>query len=351
MKILKLSLLILLIIGFSACENEEWEFEDFDYTSVYFPYQSPVRNLLLGKYDQGNNDNDNNHQFEIGIVLGGVYSNKEERVVHFTLDNTLLNDVDKVVALPENYYEIVTPSPLVIAKGETEGRITVQLKDEFFNAPLAIDVIKNSVNYVIPMRISDTENVDSILSGQAIDGITDPSISVPDHWEVLPKDYTLFGIKYINKYHGNYLRRGVDKATNGTETAESVYRAEYVERDEVVEVNTVSMDTVLVINRVRREGLAQDEDDAPVDIQMLITFDEDNNCVIKSAEENLYNITGTGKLVEDGDSWGGKQRDVIYLDYNYLDPVYNETHQVNDTLVIRDRDVVFEQFTITSKSL
>jgi hypothetical protein len=50
--------------------------------------------------------------------------------------------------------------------------------------------------------------------------------------------------------------------------------------------------------------------------------------------------------VENGDSWGGKDRDVIILDYIYVDAINNETHEVKDTLVVRNRNVVFEEFTI-----
>lgn len=51
-------------------------------------------------------------------------------------------------------------------------------------------------------------------------------------------------------------------------------------------------------------------------------------------------------FMEEADEWGGKARDVLYLDYSYTDAANNEVHAVKDTLVIRDRAVVFEEFSI-----
>jgi len=39
-----------LLMGLLSCHNEEWEFADYDYKGVYFPYQFPVRTLVLGDY-------------------------------------------------------------------------------------------------------------------------------------------------------------------------------------------------------------------------------------------------------------------------------------------------------------
>lgn len=339
MKKLRYIIVIFTLLVAWSCENDEYEFEDFDHTVCYYPFQSPVRNLTLGKYDFGYNENDNNHKFEIGVVLGGVYSNKEDRFVDFIVDNSLLDDVDLVQALPNSYYEIVSESPVAIPKGETKGTITVQLKDAFFTDTLSISPEKGTVNYVIPLLMTGATNIDSILSGNA--AVQSPTITNPADWDILPKNYTLFGIKYINKFHGHYLRRGIDKVDTGVE---SVYRNEYVERDELVMVTTSALNKVTLENRVRRGEL-----ESPGNVALELTFNDENVCTIASAEGDEYNVTGSGKLVENGDSWGGKERDVIYLNYSFTDLVNSETHQVKDTLVIRDRDVVFEEFTIVPK--
>lgn len=344
MKNLKNCYLLLALIALVACNNKDWEYDDFDYTSCYFPYQTPVRTLLLGKYDQGINDNDNNHMFQIGATMAGVYTNDEERTVHYQIDASLLDSVANVAALPSHYYEILDASPVKINVGSTKAIINVRLKDAFFNDSLSFNTAANQVSYVIPVVLTEVDGLDSILAGVPADNVSAPRRYYADDWAVQPKDYTLFGIKYINKYHGNYLQRGVDVATSSTESTTSVYHAEFVEKDEVTRVLTAGYNKVLVTNRIRRGSAT-----SPGNVVLLLTFDDNNNCSVESAEGDTYNVTGSGRMLENGDAWGGKDQDVIYLDYDYNDAVNSETHSVKDTLVIRDRDVKYEEFEILLK--
>lgn len=330
----------ILIIGMliSACSNEDWDFPDYTNNAVYFPFQTPVRTLILGKYDQGINENDNNKRFEMGVTMSGVYENTEDRRVHFEVDNSLLNGVANVQVLPQEYFNIQTESPVTIPAGSTKGRITVQLTDAFFADELSF-APEGMVNYVIPVKITQAENLDSILTGFSVR--ENPNKLVAEDWDVLPKDYTLFGVKYINKYHGNYLRRGEDVMTDVDGNTEiNTYREDYVVDDEIVMVSTSGENSVVLQNRVRRG-----EDESPGDVILELLFDGSDNCTITSAEDDPYNVTGSGQFVADGDEWGTKARDVIYLDYTYTDALNNETHAVKDTLVIRDRAVSFETFT------
>ena len=44
MKIIKAFIPLVMAMGLLlSCENEDWEFPDFNYTTTYFPYQYPVR--------------------------------------------------------------------------------------------------------------------------------------------------------------------------------------------------------------------------------------------------------------------------------------------------------------------
>lgn len=335
----KLILLFAIVLGFMACENQETDFDDFGTTAVYFPFQSPARTLILGKYDLGFNDNDNNHRFEIGVTIAGVRENKENRVVHFQLDNNLLSEVSNVQALPSSYYTIETQSPVIIPAGDFKGRITVQLTDDFFNDTLAFAPV-NQVHYAIPLVITQIEDVDTVLSGVPL--VSNPSRVRAEDWEILPKDYTLFGIKFMNKYQAMYLRRGVDKMTNASnETVSSVYRNQYVERDELVMVTTTGKNSVELSNIVRRGS-----ESSPGNVNIELLFDDSGNCSIRSFEDDAYNVSGSGEFVENGGTWGGKEHDAIFLNYTYVDAVNNETHNVKDTLVVRDRNVVFEEFSL-----
>jgi len=380
--------LIICAIAFSllACENQENNFDDFGSTSVYFPFQTPARTLIQGKYDLGFNDNDNNGRFEIGVVMSGVYNNDIDRRVHFELAPELIDaaalgvDTVNVKILPTSYYTIEQESPVTIPSGSTNGRIPVQLSDAFFDDPLSFAEFEE-VHYVIPLRITDYEQLDSLLTGVPL---VDNPIKIRDEdWDPLPKDYTLFGIKFMNKYEGIYLRRGEDAALglnesvtvfeNGdpTETVteniqgSTVYRAEYVVQDELLPLSTAGRSDATTTIDVRRPGIASSST-----LSLLLTFNNNEEITVSNADpSSTVTVTGTGKFVEDGDEWGGEPRDVIYLDLQYEEQevevsevrvfgtlistttsTFSLSHQVNDTLVIRDRNVRFEEFTINLES-
>tara|TARA_R110002096_G_scaffold121553_1_gene263265 strand:- start:481 stop:1629 length:1149 start_codon:yes stop_codon:yes gene_type:complete len=379
---MKIKYLIICAIAFSliACENQENEFDDFGSTSVYFPFQTPVRTLIQGKYDLGFNENDNNGRFEIGVIMSGVYNNNKNRRVYFELapeliDASQLAGVESVnvKVLPASYYTIEQESPVTIPSGSTKGRIPVQLTDAFFDDPLSFVAEKDSVNYVLPLRITDYEELDSLLTG--VPAVDNPIKIREVDWQTQPKDYTLFGIKFMNKYEGMYLRRGEDKivgtnekftaATNITETTvidtSSVYRSEFVEKDEVTEVLTAGRKKAISTNLVRRAGIPSNNT-----VSLELTFNDNEEITITNADaDSDVTITGSGRFLEDGDEWGGEERDVIYLEYQYQDTEIVEeylfgiilvsrstldlTHTVKDTLVIRDRNVKFEEFIVELK--
>lgn len=375
---MKIKLIIICAFAFSimACENQENVFDDFGSTSVYFPYQTPARSLILGKYDLGFNENDNNGRFEIGVTMSGVYENTKNRKVYFELAPELIDASAlgvtsvNVQILPSSYYTIEQESPVTIPPGSIKGRIPVQLEDAFFDDPLSF-AGENEINYVIPLRITDYEELDSLLTGVPLEGVVNPLKIRGTDWQTQPKDYTLFGIKFMNKYQGAYLRRGADKAvgtsekvtieTGNIETTNiditSVYREEFVVRDEVTLVSTAGRNKAISTNLVRRGGIPSNST-----VSLEMTFNDNGDIVITNADENSnVVITGSGKYIEDGDEWGGEKRDVIYLEYEYQDvetiqeirfsQVISETtinlfHQVKDTLVIRDRNVKFEEFVV-----
>lgn len=342
---IKLVIVFAMLFSIMACENQDNIVADFGSTSVFFPYQRPARTLVLGKYDLGFNDNDNNGRFEIGVVMSGVFENNIDRRVHFELAPELIDanvlgvDSVNVQVLPSSYYTIEQQSPVTIPAGSINGRISVQLEDAFFNDPLSFAGV-DETHYVIPLRITDYEELDSLLTGVPI--VDNPVKILDDNWNPAPKDYTLFGIKFMNKYQGVYLRRGADVMTNGLgEVTTSEYRTEFVEHDELTNLTTSGRFNVNYMNRIRRGELS-----SPGDVNIELTFNNDETCTVISFGDDAYNVSGTGKYVENGDEWGGKAQDVIYLDYSYTDAVNNETHAVKDTLVIRNRDVKFEEFDV-----
>jgi hypothetical protein len=336
-RILAISGGLLLSLGvLVSCQNDDWEFPDFDYTTAYFPYQFPVRTLVLGDY-YFDNSNDNAHKFMISATMGGVYRNERDVTVDFVVDETLTENLYNnntgglpIKAMPSAYYTL-SSGQIVIPKGQTYGSVEVQLTDAFFADTLAI-----GQHYVIPLRMVSA-STDSVLQGQA--GVSNPDPRVASNWVIAPKDFTLFGVKYVNPYHGKYLMRGASEIKDASDTPIDtiVYRQKYVEKNPVVTVSTASLNSVTYSNTIRASS------GSPGTFKMLITFDENGNGVITNSEDTpAFPLSGTGKYVKDAEEWGNEKRDVIYLDYQITEGT--NTHYVADTLVFRDKAVKFEEF-------
>ncbi len=336
----KLIYLLLISSGlFTACHNQDWDFPDYDYTTVYFAYQYPVRTLVLGE-DIYDNTLDNAHKCKIMATMGGVYENTKDRTINVEVDNTLCNnlifDVDSndVIPMPAEYYSLAANKQIVIPAGSISGGIEVQLTDAFFADPKAI---KNS--YVIPLRITSVANIDSVLSGKS--AVENPNRLVISDWAVEPKDYVLYCVKYINPWHGAYLRRGVDIGKgNGNSALDTTitYHNQYVERDQVVKMHTVSMDEVSLAINTRDRGSDKD-----IPFELRIKVDNAGKCQVSAPDTASYTVTGSGEFVNDGDMWGGEKRDVMRLKYQIKFGA--STHDIADTIVMRDRQVAFETFT------
>lgn len=326
---------------FTSCENGDWDFPDFDYTTVYFAYQSPVRTVVLGE-DVYDTSLDNEHKVQIMATMGGVYANKKNVEIGIAVDNSLVdglifkkkaaNDPDvPVLAMPSNYYTL-SSDKIVIKKGSVIGGVTVQLTDAFFADPKAL-----TTNYVIPVVMTSVVNADSILSGKAL--IPNASRTNPEHWDVVPKDYILYAVKYINQYDANYLRRGKDVITPaGGQPVTLTRQADYVERDEVVDKITTRS-----LNSIAWEFTGRDHNDEAHSCTLILTFNAQGECTVTSETPGIT-ATGTGRYVEKGEknSWGRKDRDALYLDYTI--EFADVTFEIEDTLVVRDRGVKSEWF-------
>ncbi|MBK5261070.1 MAG: DUF1735 domain-containing protein [Peptostreptococcaceae bacterium] len=337
-KLIFISLSALLI--FVSCKNQDNIFPDYNYTTVYFPYQSPVRTIILGTDYVYDNSLDTLHQCEIYATMGGVYSNNVNRTLDVVVDNSLCNKLTyetssgaAVLPMPSSYYTLAS-SQIVIPSGSTMGGVNVQLNDAFFDDPLAVNN-----TYVIPLRISKVANADSILSG--LPNVTSPNRNILTDWAILPKDYILFAVKYKNRWDATYLRRGIDvgvgNAGNTALDTTVVYHQKNVENDQSVLTAATQSMTQLLISL---NGKNKDNIDIP--FSLLMTFDGSGNCSISNPASASYTITGSGKYVKNGDMWGTIKRDVLYL--NYEVNFGTSTHTMTDTLVMRDRVEKLETF-------
>jgi len=398
----KISLIILIISAiFSSCENSDWSFDNFDYSAVYFAYQTPVRTITLGTDYLNDNSLDNQRQFQIMATVGGLREVKRDIEVSFRVDNSLCDGLKNAIAMPDDYYSLSDNSKIIIKKGsKMMGGIVVTLKDKFFADTLALkkyakgkvtDPKEQEKYYVIPLVITHVENADSILSGKVADLVVNPKRANPADWEIKPKDYILCAVKYMNWWDVIYLRRGTDIITeNDGEPKIERRKGEYStpEKDEVIKLNSISY-TGLEFSATnhkttngtnlnmtfkldfdpatqkctfangawKNSGLfegtpAWNWNDFKLVNEYEQMYDEKNSRIFRVSD---IVVSGSGEYVKDGEknSWGHKDRDVLYLDYHveykyeYPKGSAKKTmkYETKDTLVFRDRGVSLETFT------
>lgn len=319
-KMKSLTFLLCIILFVSSCSNKDTSFPDYKYTTVYFPYQSPVKTIVLGE-DIFDNTLDNEHKCLIMATLGGVYKNNTNRTIAVNIDNSLCDNLkfdvngDDVLPMPSNYYVLPKDMNIVIPAGSFSGGIEIQLTDAFFADPRSL---KNT--FVIPLRMKSVANADSILSG---------------------KSTTLYAVKYINAWHGNYLRRGKEevKGANGNTSLDTtvIYHAQYVEKDQACNLVSMALDKNSISLNAKAKG------NINVPFQAILTFDSQGKVVVTQPASASYTITGSGEFVKKGDMWGNEKRDVLHLKYQVN--LGTTTHNFTDTIVLRDRGVKMEVFT------
>ncbi len=329
------SLFIGLIFFLVSCKNQVNDFQDFNYTTGYFPYQYPVRTIELGKDVTWDNTSDINHKFLISTAMGGVYENTMDR--EFTIEQAgslcsrvlFASSKDTIRLMPQSYYAL-SSSKITIPAGKVNGGVDVQLSDAYFN-----DTLSTKLTYVIPLRIVNVTKLDSILRGSAL--VTNPNPLIAANWAVMPKDFTMYAVKFINPYHGTYLHRGTSRVDSSSVRVETnLYHQKYVEQDELWTLQTKSLNIVTLSGGSHSRRV-------PGFLLMDLTFSNDGNCTITRAKGSSgYTITGSGKLVSDADSWGNKKRDAIYLQYQITSGIYS--FSASDTLVVRDRGIAMETF-------
>lgn len=349
--IIQVGLIILICLTITSCQNQEQVFSDFTYTTTYFPWQYPVRTLVLGESLYYDNTNDINHRFEPMACVGGMYANTKNRKVGFEVDPTLVDglcffngtDTVKLQMLPSNYYNAITATSFIIPSGSFNGGITVQLTDAFF-----ADSLSYSEKYVLPLRILNAQT-DSILKGKpqqaALSSII-PSVAakwgidprVSSDWMIVPQNFTIFVINYVNKYHGTYLKRGVEVNQSVTPNISIGYGWEnlYIEKTTFLPLlSTLALNKLLYadVTAVSKVGF-----------RAILSVSGSAVTVQSESPTSAVQVTGTGSFSTDIEEWGGKKRMAFYLNYQVTNSATSKSYNVKDTLVIRDNAVAVNTF-------
>lgn len=325
----------------SSCENGDVEFPDFDYQTVYFARQTPIRTIVLGNDEVYPNDLDNAHKCQIYAVMGGVNENKKTRTIQIAVDNSLCDNLQysdgrDVKPMPAEYYEL-SSNTITIQPGQIMGCVDVQLTDAFFADTL--NAVKSTTSdseatYVIPIRMVSA--TDSILES---------------------KNYVLYAVNYKNKYHGCWLSQGTDVIKAPGKADSTITRQPgYWEYADLVYLTTdnlqqsrysVSTNVEIVTNNGRRTTTNIETKTC----SLILTFDSSDHCTI-STDTPGCTATGSGQWTSHGaaQAWGDKDRDQLTLQYEVTftyesgGETVSTTLTTNETLVMRDRQSKLQDF-------
>ena len=302
----------LLMIALSSCEKYEDYINDFDYTTVYFAYQNPVRTVFS-----------NNLKIKIGVVMGGRRENKSNETVSYRIAPELLTDVAVMGAntftlLPADYYTLANAGELTIPKGEMLGEAELVLnRDKFLADPLA-----TTKTYALPLLITGT-SLDSILTGSVDKGIA-------------RKDYTIIVIKYISQYSGIYYHRGQrSKYDSGGSLIDVVRYVTEDQEDEYIQ-NLVWNMTTIDATTLKADGIGENysSDTKKYAFNMMIANDQTVS-LSGNATSLIPNITDLGNSRYD------KEKKSFYLNYQYID-TNNMKYVMKDTLIFRNDGLKLE---------
>lgn len=341
MKIIKYTAIIAALAAGSltSCKNASQDFPDYQGgVTVYFANQYPLRTLVMGE-DTYDTSVDNAHACDIYATMSGAYKGRnitlDIAVDNSLVDNLTFDGTKPVKAMPESYYTL--ESNKIDFKGSHMGAVRVKFTDAFFADP---DALEN--NYVVPLVITGQNGADHILSGTPAAEGNVPPRTLSSAWSVVPKDYVLYCVKYINKYDAEYAVRGLDKITEGGNTTTVRRHAANVENDELRTVDTRNLTTAVypVSTVITLPG----GDKQTITCDLVLSFNDKDECTVSSGTPGI-NASGTGKFVIDGEkkSWGNEDRNAIYLDY--IVDYGTRSVQTLDTLVVKSRNVKFETFT------
>lgn len=301
----KIILSLFLMAALSSCYKDY--IEDFDYTAIYFPYQTDVRTFVVGE----------GMTIEVGAALAGVRDNTRDRLVNFTMDSKLITSniletmkngsnhvkagvaaVKELLMLPGNYFTISSNNQMIIKKGTYSGTVTIKVDSAAFLA----DPATLNAGYVLPFYINSAD-ADSVASD---------------------KRYAVIGFRYENMLFGNYWHGGVTTVKDST--GKVVKTTNYYTTIPSPEIKILNLTTVapnaLVTN------LISDQKGA-----FKITLDGTKITVSQAPGSKVV-------VLPDGESTFNRpkllQKRKIFLKYKYAN-ADGTTSYATDTLTFRNR--------------
>ena len=327
--ILKFICGIALVSSLWSCKNGDQSFPGYEGGStVYFPYQYPVRTIVLGDDEYDVTQYDWNHKCQIKATFGGLpdgYGGSNGSIT-VAVDESLCNNlyfedgVTPVKAMPSSYYQLSTTT--LSFNGTFNGATEVQLTDAFFNDPKSVET-----TYVIPLVITGQTGFGKILEGTLLGNETGSRTNA-DLWDIKPMDYVLYCVKFQNKYSGFWL-------SNGTVTTPDEVRKNPSQVPEV-EIKSLSLNDCSY-------AVSFQDGSTSYDAKLKLSFNG-NNCTISSLTDGVT-ASGSGSWGDDSEkkAWGDKDRDGMELNYTvtFAD---GKSFSKNEKMVWKRSGVVKEEF-------
>lgn len=306
MRMKKLLIIFFLPLIMVSCYEDY--IKDYEYASVYFPFQTNVRTFVVGE----------GMTVKVGVVLGGVMENLKERQVDFILDNNLIVSKDALTSmnnglpyikeataglaalepLPSGYFTMSDAGKIVIKSGMHTGTITIKADSAAFLS----DPKTAKAQYVLPFLITNAD-ADSINTS---------------------KGYSIIGLRYENMLFGNWYHGGVTtvKDAGGNVINTINYYTSLPQADNLVwSLQTVAPDALVTSGISNNTG------------SFKLTL-SGNNIIVSKADGSAVDVQ------PDGASTFNRSRLLqdrkIVLSYKY-DNGDGTTSHAQDTLTFRNR--------------
>jgi|WetSurMetagenome_2_1015567.scaffolds.fasta_scaffold00330_18 hypothetical protein len=315
----KILALLVLSVAMVSCYEEY--ILDYPYTGVYFYLQQDVRTFVVGE----------GMKFKVGVTMGGVSDNTIDRNISFSLDNSLItaarlagmkiasqtyikNATLPVAAfelLPTTHYTLSNNTTMTIPAGLYTGTINVKADSvAFLN-----DSVKTKYStYVLPFRITDAPEIDSILPA---------------------KNYNVVGTMFENMLFGNYWHGGsaiVNRASNPNPFQRADTLIKYYTTIPVAENRiwtlTTSSPQVLSCNGYYSATVTAGANHMNLVLKGTKLYVSDGTTTVQNFSQNGECTFNKAKLLQDRK---------IFLKYKYTDATSGFTYNCTDTLTFRNR--------------
>ena len=172
-----LSIAAAAVLSLSGCGFDDYDIQ-YPTKRVLFTYQTYNYQVVVGE----------GLQLKVGFVFAGLPENDRDRVVKYTVDESLVTNANQT-ALPADLYEFDNSSEIVIPKGALKAYMPVRLDSaKFVNDPKAL-----TGEYILPVKITEAD-ADEISPG---------------------KEYTLISLSYQGRQFGNYTYTGKATGSDG----------------------------------------------------------------------------------------------------------------------------------------